>query len=487
MNMRSHFVIATYGSSGDVFPFIEIGRYLVSRKYKVSFITTPWFENVVKTGGMKYVPFGTMKQAVDLLNDSAIWHPIKGLNVIWAKGVQPNIHTVRLCVESMESREDIVILCNSLMMPLADLARTHRKDLRVALFYQQPTAIRTHYGRLTLGAITLPRLPRFLTQLLYSAIDALFFDKGIVPVLNNERSKLGLAPIAHFRPYVCSSADAYITLFPEWYAPPKPDYPKPLVSGDFVFYRSSKDSLSDELAKFLDAGPPPILFTVGTPTQHVKKFFQIAVDVIKRLNARAVVLTGFRDQLPADLPASVLWQTYVPFNEFLPRASIVVHHGGMGTFAEAGRAGIPQLIVPFSHDHFENARIITDLGIGESIGLHSLTSNKLFKKLSHLQRSETIKARCVNVACNFRSSLTINQIADMTLAAIGLPSDNVAALAESDRESVLELLSTLASKGLKFSVEGNDLNCYAPKGMLTEKLRESITQNKSQLIDMLRT
>src|SRR5579872_823998 len=53
-------------------------------------------------------------------------------------------------------------------------------------------------------------------------------------------------------------------------------------------------------------------------------------------------------------------------------------------------------------------------------------------------------------------------------------------------EEVLELLQLLARKGVKLSVEGDDLNCYAQKGALTEELRERIFRNKSQIIDALK-
>src|SRR5687767_2924015 len=249
--MTKHVVIATYGSSGDVFPFVEIGKYLVSQRYRVSFITTSWFERVVKAGGMEYVPFGTIGQAVDLLNDPAIWNPRTGLNVIWAKGIQPNIHSVRLYLRSLQPTEETVVFCNPLMMPLADLARADRENLKTALFFLQPSAIRTSYGRVMLGSTAFPKCPRLLTKGLYSVLDRLVFDVGVVSGLNRERVALGLAPIGHFRPYLSSAANAYVTLFPDWYAPRRPDYPTPLIGGDFVPHSPSTEPLSDELTRFL--------------------------------------------------------------------------------------------------------------------------------------------------------------------------------------------------------------------------------------------
>src|SRR5260370_34165786 len=134
--------------------------------------------------------------------------------------------------------------------------------------------------------------------------------------------------------------------------------------------------------EFLNAGHTPLLFTAGRVTRHAKRFFEIAVDVIRKLNTRAVFFTKFREQLPVNLPDSVLWQEYAPFNKILPKVSIIVHHGGVGTLAEASKAGVRQLIGPFAFGQFDNALIIKELGIGTLIPVQSLTRRNLFTKLS---------------------------------------------------------------------------------------------------------
>jgi thioester reductase-like protein len=53
-------------------------------------------------------------------------------------------------------------------------------------------------------------------------------------------------------------------------------------------------------------------------------------------------------------------------------------------------------------------------------------------------------------------------------------------------EEILILLTNLASKGIKLSVEGDDLRCYAPKGSLTKEVRDCILRNKPKIIDRLR-
>lgn len=53
------------------------------------------------------------------------------------------------------------------------------------------------------------------------------------------------------------------------------------------------------------------------------------------LGARGLLVSPFRDQIPHGLPSSVQWVDSVPFGRLFPRSAAVVHHGGIGTSAQA--------------------------------------------------------------------------------------------------------------------------------------------------------
>ena len=83
------------------------------------------------------------------------------------------------------------------------------------------------------------------------------------------------------------------------------------------------------------------------------------------MNARAVLLTG----APTGIawPDHVLEVGYAPHSQIFPAASLIVHQGGAGTTAQALRAGVPQLVMPYAHDQPDNARRVRNLGVGRSI------------------------------------------------------------------------------------------------------------------------
>ena len=89
--------------------------------------------------------------------------------------------------------------------------------------------------------------------------------------------------------------------------------------------------------EWLDAGEPPIAFTAGSAMVHAREFFAASIEACESLNRRGLVLTRFGDQLPRELPPSVKHVEYAPFGSLLPRCAALVHHGGIGTTAQALR------------------------------------------------------------------------------------------------------------------------------------------------------
>ena len=67
------------------------------------------------------------------------------------------------------------------------------------------------------------------------------------------------------------------------------------------------------------------------------------------------------------MPDSICVAEYAPYSALFPRASLVVHQGGVGTTAQCLRAGRPMLIMPYSHDQPDNARRMSRMGVARVI------------------------------------------------------------------------------------------------------------------------
>ncbi|HEX8956700.1 MAG TPA: nucleotide disphospho-sugar-binding domain-containing protein, partial [Burkholderiaceae bacterium] len=206
-----------------------------------------------------------------------------------------------------------------------------------------------------------------------------------------------------FLDHIYSTADLSLTLFPTWFGATPPDWPQPLHEGYFQLYDPLQGRpLPDRLQYFLDQGEPPLVFTPGSGNLHAHAYFEAARQAALKLGRRAIFLTPYREQIPSSLPDSVFWQDYVPLSSLLPHCALLVHHGGIGTTAEALRAGVPQLVVPLAYDQFDNAARVERLGVGSGLSQAALRRGGFGKALSKLLASAAIRRRCGEIAGRFR-------------------------------------------------------------------------------------
>jgi UDP:flavonoid glycosyltransferase YjiC (YdhE family) len=120
----------------------------------------------------------------------------------------------------------------------------------------------------------------------------------------------------------------------------------------------------------------------------------MSVETCRLLGRRGVLLTPGSDFVPSNLPKTVRHFEYVPFSTILPRAAAIVHHGGIGTTALALAAGIPQLVVPFIDDQFDNAVRVRRLGAGLKMSYLAYRPRTAARNLERLLNSKEIAQSC---------------------------------------------------------------------------------------------
>jgi len=130
---------------------------------------------------------------------------------------------------------------------------------------------------------------------------------------------------------------------------------------------------------------------------HGRPVFEHALAACEALGLRALVVTPFRDQLPAHLGASTMHVSYAPFGLLLPKLAGLVHHGGIGTSAQCLAAGLPQLITPFAHDQFDNAARLRRLGVARRIAPDADTGAWI-EALRGLTQTAEVASACKHLA-----------------------------------------------------------------------------------------
>lgn len=163
-----------------------------------------------------------------------------------------------------------------------------------------------------------------------------------------------------------------LALFSKLLAKPQPDWPGHTVVTGFPFYDRrdyfGETGTSPDVLRFLDEGPPPIVFTLGSSAVWVARdFYRDSIAAAQALGRRALLLVGPPRNMPATLPDGVAAFEYAPYSEVLPRACAIVHQGGVGTTGQGMRSGKPVLILPHAHDQFDNAARVARLGCGRML------------------------------------------------------------------------------------------------------------------------
>lgn len=395
-------IVASSGTGGDIRPFVLLARGLRARGHRVRMLVPAFHENTALASGLDYQTFGQAAQFQAALDNPDLWNERKGFGVAWQAGV-PHLQVLHDMVAALPPDEDCVLLCHPILAPLGAIARAARPGLRVVNAYLAPSNLCSLQDLRMLGSMSIPRwTPLFWRRLLWQVANRVSVDPATLPSLNAGRALRGLPPVTGFVEHMVRAPDAAINLFPSWFAPRQTDWPPHVTGGDFPQADDGTtppaSPLPAALEQFLAAGPAPIGFTPGTGHQHAAGYFSMALDALGRLGRRGLFITAHRAQVPDSLPPHVMWVAEAPFNALLPRLAALVHHGGIGTMAEAFRAGVPQLVVPSAFDQFDNAARARQLGVARVILSRRLSARRLHHGLGELLASPDVARACASIA-----------------------------------------------------------------------------------------
>jgi rhamnosyltransferase subunit B len=228
-----------------------------------------------------------------------------------------------------------------------------------------------------------------------------FIERAVIdPIggkeLNRFRAELGLAPCRHVMGEWAHSPDLVLGLFEPWFAEPQADWPAHThLTGFPRFDQVQMIEPDPALERFLQAGDAPLVFVTGSAMREARPYFANAVETCRLLGRRGVLLTRHVAQVPAELPAFMHHALYEPLTTLLPRSAALVSHGGIGTVSQGLAAGVPQLVMPYAHDQFDNAQRVKRLGVA-AIASPRDTPAALAQTLQALLASPVAAAACAH-------------------------------------------------------------------------------------------
>ena len=413
-------IMTPVGSGGDVHPYVSVALALQRRGHDVSMIINPHFGPLLDRVGLPFVPIGTVDDYDAILSHPDLWHDRRGLSVLGGA-------VRRFALEAFELiRTEAAGVTPVLVAPgLAFSARVAHEVLGLPLvtMHLQPSCLvsahETPVQHPRLRSIN--RWPALLKRLVLALGDRLA-DRALAPAANALRAELDLPPVRRITSEWWHSPQRVIGLFPDWYAPVQPDWPRQTILTGFPLYDAADaaplaPALDDWLSESDAAGRRPMVFVAGTGNRQGSRFFQAGADACRRLGRPGLLLTRFPEQLPDPLPAGVRHADYAPLSRVLPRAAAIAHHGGIGTAAEALRAGCPQLVMPMTFDQPDNAVRLERLGVARTLWPGAVDGRGAARALDALLGSDDTRTACRDAARRFEGTDPVTRTCELIEAA----------------------------------------------------------------------
>ena len=387
MTSGKRIVLNAFGSFGDIHPYMAIAFELRQRGHNPVIATSELYREKMLASNFEFVPVSPHippPQVQDVEMMEKVMHPRSGSSFLLHEMLFPYLR---------DAYRDLLQAVTG-----ADLLLTHPISFAGPLVAQKTGIpwVSTVLAPATLfSAYDPPRPPfwpwmrhlyilgpRFMSWFLNRA-------KTIYESDTYEKFRLELGLPDRGNPLFegSHSPDLVLALFSELFAKPQPDWPPNTRATGFAFYDGRNElEMPSELVAFLDNGPPPIIFTLGTSAVWVARdFYRESIAAAQLLKRRAVLLIGDeRNKITEPLPPEIIVVDYAPFESLLERGCVMIHHGGVGTTSQGLRAGIPTLIVPFAFDQPDNAAHAERLGTSRTLSRGKYKRDNVVRELDKL-------------------------------------------------------------------------------------------------------
>jgi rhamnosyltransferase subunit B len=406
-------VISTLGSFGDVHPYVAIALELKRRGHRPVIATSEIYREKMDAVGLELHPVPPDLPGYDKPDEvarmvNALMDSKKGPERVFTEFVNPHLPAMYDALrEATRDAELLVTHVLSLVGPPL-VEKTGIKWVStvlapISLFsnYEPPVFPNAPWVYHVLKLH--PSVSRALMRVARWKLDQL------AEPLYELRAKLGLKRGGNPMLEGQHSPRMALGLFSSVIAKRQPDWPRNTRVTGFSFYdrrdrAGDASGLDPALEEFLNEGEPPVVFTLGSSAiWAAEDFYSESVRAAQTLGVRALLLIGDGRNRPKHLPEGVAAFDYAPYGELLPRARAVVHQGGIGTTAQGLRAGVPSLVVPFSHDQFDNGSRVARTGAGRWLARSKYNAATAERELRAVLTDESYTSRAAEVGRQVRS------------------------------------------------------------------------------------
>lgn len=401
-----HIVMATVGSQGDLFPLLAVGRELQLRGHRVTVGAHGIHREAVEQAGLAFLLASGIAEPEDKAAFAArAFHPWRGPRFVVRDMAAADVAAsyaalLPVCAEADAIVTTTLAFAGQILgetLPVAWLSAVFAPSVFLSAFDPPATGVDAldHWlrGRPWRGRL-LSRLAERVTWPWTKAV-------------RDFRRQLGLAPVSPYGdPFHRGQhgRDGVLAMYSPLLGELPPDAPSHTMLTGVCRYSPFNDALDPALARWLDQGDAPIVFTLGSAAVHAgESFLRESIKAAEHLGCRAVLLTGSPQMRLPELGPGMLAVPYAPHGPLFARASVVVHHGGVGTTQEALRSGRPALVVPHGFDQPDNAARVRRLGVARVLPASRYRADRVAVELKALLEDHRVSAQAMQVAMKLRA------------------------------------------------------------------------------------
>jgi UDP:flavonoid glycosyltransferase YjiC (YdhE family) len=392
-------VLTTLGSFGDINPFVGLALALRARGHEPVIATSECYRAYIERTGVAFHPVRPDADPNDRALIARIMEPRAGTDFLLRQVILPALrHSYDDLTAAMTGADLLVthpitfagpLVAERTGVPwasavLAPISFFSEHDLPVF----PPAPWMKRLERIPGGARVLIDIVRVITRRWMDPVRTL-------------RAELGLPDRGDPLYEGQHSPRLVLALYSRLLGAPQRDWPPHVrITGPILYNGPTPDALPAELETFLQAGPPPVVFTLGSSAVSAAgRFYEHSAAAARALGARAVLLAGaHEDNRPTrHVGNDILVLDHAPHAALFPRAAITVHQGGIGTLQQALRAGVPMLVTPFAHDQPDNAYRAARLGVARVLASSRYTARRAATELRRLIADGTYAVRAREV------------------------------------------------------------------------------------------
>ncbi len=392
--------LQTWGSDGDIRPFLALTGGLRARGHTVSLIVTS-VDNKDYSSYGKELDFGISHvgnlnhddAALGLFRDKIIpaKNPLEQLDLILRYFYNPVIPEMYEAAEKLCGENDVVIGHSIHAVVQAAAEKAGKPHITVMMNH---AGVYSRHSRI----YGVPNLGRWMNPFWWKLFH-LTIDRSIGPEVNSLRSRIGLPPADTIAETVWISKRLNLIAETSAIGQRQPDWPEHHhVCGVFTVPGAAEPwDMPGDLKRFVAAGPPPVFITLGSMFS-----LDTAPVASAELLVRGALFAGCRaiiqapwEKLP-DIPdhPQIYKLREAPHRHIFPSCAAVVHHGGAGTTHSATLHGCPSIIIEHIADQAFFGNELHRLGAAPKV-LHrrSITPRKLAKAITQVLGDPGMKKR----------------------------------------------------------------------------------------------